>query len=168
MFIIVVIKYQGQPFAFYSSTFLMSFWACDFASFIFCLRRKLSSRSSFKLCSLSAKSMDRLSFSVSKFYNIFPHYTPQIHFYFSCLFCYFRISILYLFWFLWSVSISKPEIIWSYLSSMIILLCSKILFFQMFRPWSIPFFTLFDIVLRAITIAILFLLWYYWLIYLSY
>jgi len=85
-FIAIVFELLNQMLLSCYYIFLISLAALLWADFIFCFKRMLSSSKSFKLCSLSAKSIDKESFSVNNRYKILPHYTPHIHLSLSCLF----------------------------------------------------------------------------------
>lgn len=95
----------------------MSFSAFIWAALIFCFSLKLSSNSNFILCSLSARSIDKLSLYVSSFSKILPHSAPKLHFCFSWVFYSRRIANLYLNLLFWSCNSYIPWLSCSYLSS---------------------------------------------------
>lgn len=130
----------------------MSFSAFDFANLIFCFNLKLSSNKSFKLCYLSAKSIDKVSLSFINFYKISPHYFPKLHFYFNWLFYYFIDMILYLSLFFCYSKMEIPWESWSYLSSRASFLYSRTLVFQICSPCFNPFFKFVERADRAILI----------------
>lgn len=74
---------------------MISFYALTFAALIFCFNLRLSSSNNFILCYLSAKSIDKLSLSFINFYKIYPHYFPNVHLAFNCIFYSLIVSILY-------------------------------------------------------------------------
>lgn len=121
---------------------MISFSAFSFADRIFCFSLRLSSSRSFRLWSLSARSIDRLSLYLSSFYKICPHSLPRLHLSFKCLFYSWIVISLYFSLFFCSSNNDMPCVSSSYLSSIITLLCYRNRFLQICRPCFIPFLML--------------------------
>ena len=134
----------------YYWTLEINFSALVLAERIFCFSLKLSSSSSFKLCSLSARSIDKLSLYFKSFSKICPHSAPSVHFSFIWIFYSFKAASLYLILFLCSTSIHIPWLNWSYLSSTWVFWCCLTLVLQISIPCLNPIFKLLEKVESAI------------------
>ena len=128
---------------------MISFSALVLAALIFCFSRRLSYKSSFMLCSLSARSIDKLSFYLSNLPKRSPHSAPRLHFFFIISFSCFRIANLSLTDFLRDKRIYIPSDSWSYLLSVSIWWYYLTLFLQISIPCLRPTLSLLENVDKA-------------------
>ena len=135
----------------------MSFSAFYLAELILFLSLKLSSSNSLRLCSLSAKLIERQSLSLSNFLRIYPHSCPTLHLSLNWLLCSLSIATLYLILFFSSISWDIPVPSSSYFISICNCLYCLAQCRQISKPCFRPFLTLLERDFKDIFTTIIFL-----------